>query len=197
MKFKIISIILVILYSFNGSLLEKVEEEEREKVDLYHADTFSPIDDTFEISDVKFVPTNQWQKVGKNQAIPRGLHVRMNFETGEREAKLLDPELIEQLDQKMAINPNSDDGKNQKHMQNVNTNTNTKYSCEIMRKFDDRILDLPQKEQKVEYTVKSGDAQIIRNLIQNFNDSSNSEQKIETLNLIEDFAHQVMHLIYF
>ena len=39
-----------------------------------------------------FSPTNQWQTVGENQAIPRGLHVRMNLATGHKEAKLLDPE---------------------------------------------------------------------------------------------------------
>jgi nucleotide exchange factor SIL1 len=38
-----------------------------------------------------FTPTNQWQTVGNNQAIPPGLHVRMNLATGHKEAKLLDP----------------------------------------------------------------------------------------------------------
>lgn len=39
-----------------------------------------------------FSPTSEWQPLKKDQAIPRGLHVRVNLETGEREAKLLDPE---------------------------------------------------------------------------------------------------------
>ena len=34
--------------------------------------------------------TNEWKKVKPNQAIPPGLHVRINIQTGEREAKLLD-----------------------------------------------------------------------------------------------------------
>ena len=37
-----------------------------------------------------FVPTHEWQVVKKNQPIPAGLHVRMNFQTGIREAKLMD-----------------------------------------------------------------------------------------------------------
>ncbi|XP_044261797.1 nucleotide exchange factor SIL1 [Tribolium madens] len=37
-----------------------------------------------------FVPTKEWQIVRKGQKIPRGLHVRINLETGETEAKLLD-----------------------------------------------------------------------------------------------------------
>jgi nucleotide exchange factor SIL1 len=37
-----------------------------------------------------FIPTNEWQPIRKDQGIPRGLHVRLNVQTGEREAKLLD-----------------------------------------------------------------------------------------------------------
>ena len=39
-----------------------------------------------------FLPTNEWQTVGENQAVPPGLHIRMNLATGHKEAKLLDPE---------------------------------------------------------------------------------------------------------
>jgi nucleotide exchange factor SIL1 len=37
-----------------------------------------------------FVPTKEWQTVKKGQKIPKGLHVRINLETGLTEAKLLD-----------------------------------------------------------------------------------------------------------
>lgn len=43
-----------------------------------------------ELNDEKFIPTNEWQVIKKGQAIPAGLHVRMNFQTGVREAKLMD-----------------------------------------------------------------------------------------------------------
>ncbi|KAJ3626630.1 hypothetical protein MTP99_017110 [Tenebrio molitor] len=35
-----------------------------------------------------FVPTKEWQTVKKGQKIPKGLHVRINLETGLTEAKL-------------------------------------------------------------------------------------------------------------
>ncbi|KAH8414034.1 hypothetical protein KR222_002841 [Zaprionus bogoriensis] len=38
----------------------------------------------------EFVATEDWQVVGEGQAIPRGLHVRINLKTGLKEAKLLD-----------------------------------------------------------------------------------------------------------
>lgn len=37
-----------------------------------------------------FVPTKEWQVVKEGQAIPPGLHVRMNLQTGLKEAKLLE-----------------------------------------------------------------------------------------------------------
>ncbi|KAG5863205.1 hypothetical protein JTB14_014109 [Gonioctena quinquepunctata] len=40
----------------------------------------------------EFIPTYEWQVVKKDQKIPKGLHIRMNFETGITEAKILDEE---------------------------------------------------------------------------------------------------------
>ncbi len=37
-----------------------------------------------------FIPTEDWKVIKKGQHIPPGLHVRMNLETGLKEAKLLD-----------------------------------------------------------------------------------------------------------
>lgn len=37
-----------------------------------------------------FVATDDWQEVKPGQVVPAGLHVRMNLETGKKEAKLLD-----------------------------------------------------------------------------------------------------------
>ncbi|XP_008554145.1 nucleotide exchange factor Sil1 [Microplitis demolitor] len=43
-----------------------------------------------EKNDSKFVATHEWQTVKKGQPIPRGLHVRHDFQTGVTEAKLDD-----------------------------------------------------------------------------------------------------------
>ncbi|XP_076372663.1 sil1 nucleotide exchange factor isoform X1 [Tachypleus tridentatus] len=40
-----------------------------------------------------FIATKDWQKIKPGQAIPQGLHIRMNFQTGVKEAKLLDKEM--------------------------------------------------------------------------------------------------------
>ncbi|KAF5296654.1 hypothetical protein FQR65_LT10194 [Abscondita terminalis] len=41
-------------------------------------------------NDDVFVPTREWQVVKQGQKIPKGLHVRINFENGVTEAKILD-----------------------------------------------------------------------------------------------------------
>lgn len=40
----------------------------------------------------EFVPSNDWQVLRPGQEIPAGLHVRLNIDTLQKEAKLMDPE---------------------------------------------------------------------------------------------------------
>lgn len=47
-----------------------------------------------------FVATHEWQVVQEGQPIPPGLHVRMNLQTGLREAKLLDDRQEEEEEEK-------------------------------------------------------------------------------------------------
>ncbi|XP_046493114.1 nucleotide exchange factor Sil1 isoform X1 [Neodiprion pinetum] len=42
-------------------------------------------------NDSVFIPTKEWQVVEKGTPIPKGLHVRHNFQTGITEAKLMEP----------------------------------------------------------------------------------------------------------
>lgn len=57
----------------DDDLLVEVEVEEDEELDI-------------------FEPTHEWKTVEDGQVIPPGLHVRMNMETGKREAKLMSEE---------------------------------------------------------------------------------------------------------
>ena len=41
-----------------------------------------------------FVATNEWQEIKPGQAIPQGLHVRMDMQTGKKEARLMQVRLI-------------------------------------------------------------------------------------------------------
>ena len=44
-----------------------------------------------------FIATNEWQVIKPGQATFAGLHIRVNFETGEKEAKLLERERSEEI----------------------------------------------------------------------------------------------------
>ncbi|KAG1708434.1 hypothetical protein DVH05_025113 [Phytophthora capsici] len=37
-----------------------------------------------------FQPTHEWKEILRNQVLPAGLHIRVNLQTGKKEAKLLD-----------------------------------------------------------------------------------------------------------
>ena len=60
-----------------------------------------------------FVPTKEWQVVKDGQHIPPGLHVRMDFQTGVKEAKLLEEEGEEEEEEEKerSVKPSDNSGK--------------------------------------------------------------------------------------
>ena len=73
---------VVIVLSLNHSLCSGGNGDDIDEVDVDLENDAEP---------EHFVPTKEWQKVEDNVVLPSGLHVRMNLETGEKEAKLVDP----------------------------------------------------------------------------------------------------------
>lgn len=55
-----------------------------------------------------FVPSEEWKEIMEDQQIPAGLHVRMNMETGKREAKLMD-DAAEPANVALVAQPNEDE----------------------------------------------------------------------------------------
>ena len=51
-----------------------------------------------------FQATNQWQTVKEGQAIPRGLHVQIDLQTGEKRAKLMDENASDESETNKAQN---------------------------------------------------------------------------------------------
>ncbi|XP_074642381.1 nucleotide exchange factor SIL1-like [Tubulanus polymorphus] len=67
----------------DGALVAVETEEDEGKLD--------PGDNSEDVlTGEVFYPTHDWQTVKPGQAIPQGLHVRMNLETGLKEAKLME-----------------------------------------------------------------------------------------------------------
>ncbi|ETL42760.1 hypothetical protein F441_06744 [Phytophthora nicotianae CJ01A1] len=65
--------------------------------------------DTSGVTVPEFVATNEWQELLPGQGVPRGLHVRLNLETGKREAKLVDPNEAETEEsmRSVVVDPNA------------------------------------------------------------------------------------------
>lgn len=83
-----------------------------------------------------FQPSNKWQVVQEGQHIPAGLHVRLNLETGEQEARLLQPEGNEESSE-LAIIENNSDGETKIVLENIPRQNALRKS----RVSDEELLD--------------------------------------------------------
>ncbi|KAL8565967.1 hypothetical protein ACOMHN_054952 [Nucella lapillus] len=74
----------------NIGALIVIQSDEQEQSDGV---VIESVDDEIAIENPEpFIPTNEWQVIKPGQAIPRGLHVRLNIQTGAKEARLLQEE---------------------------------------------------------------------------------------------------------
>lgn len=80
---------------------QEFNEDPQEQADVTVEEEEEMLEDGEQV-DV-FVPTSEWQVVREGQHIPPGLHVRMNLQTGLKEAKLLDREEVQ------GVEPHSSD----------------------------------------------------------------------------------------
>ncbi|PNJ59479.1 SIL1 isoform 10 [Pongo abelii] len=147
-----------------------------------------------------FHPTHEWQALRPGQAVPAGSHIRLNLQTGEREAKL-------QYEDKFRNNLKG------KRL-DINTNTYTsqdlksalakfKEGAEMESSKEDKArqaevkrLFRPIEELKKDFdelnVVIETDMQIMVRLINKFNSSSSSlEEKIAALFDLEYYVHQM------
>ncbi|ESP03726.1 hypothetical protein LOTGIDRAFT_237555 [Lottia gigantea] len=150
-----------------------------------------------------FIPTKQWQTVQPGQAIPAGLHVRLNMKTGEREAKLNEGDTKPKywkLGEKQGM---------------VNSDKKTFTRDELKRALKDfksEIIDDDSKQtsgnfksykelkedfKKLNIGVKT-DIEIINDLLEKLN-----QEKLDTeshkfiLSDLEYYLHQIDNAVYF
>ncbi len=123
-----------------------------------------------------FIATSEWQTIKKHQGIPRGLHVRLNVQTGEKEAKLMDSH---QNNEKLKSSLEQIDDGDKNDAETLN-NPN------IFRSYE----ELKDQLKDVELNLQT-DAEIIKQLISNFNSSTSKTQKLEILNDLEYYVHKV------
>lgn len=169
-------LLLVILNSINCQDLVLVKSEE--VVD----DSESKVD-TVEVSNGEvFVPTNEWQEIINGQAIPAGLHARMNLQTGKKEAKLMEDKPAEE-----------DPGLSHEALKEALKNIKSDFKVSKDGEFDPskfRSMDQLKSELGDVNMAVESDIQIMTKLFSQFKDSESDNDKANIIENLEYYVHQ-------
>ncbi|XP_049810472.1 nucleotide exchange factor SIL1 isoform X1 [Schistocerca nitens] len=155
-----------------------------------------------------FVATEEWQTVKKGQSVPSGLHVRLNLETGETEAKLLDPSerpgatAVAPVYDEAAKDENSDITENKEriresilNIESVEDSITTEEDIERVRKRFRSYDELKKKFEELNLNIKT-DLELLNELLAKFRASELKEDEgedelIAILTDLEYMVHQV------
>ncbi|XP_078406684.1 nucleotide exchange factor SIL1 [Cetorhinus maximus] len=181
------------------TVLEQTEENiEKRKEEVTVEDDLDPED--FEV----FYPTNEWQIIKQGQAIPAGLHVRLNLETGKNEAKLPDDgdgksglKYWKQGSRHGMVNTDSESFTAEElkralklMKQEGNTETEEGHQEEVRKTF--RPIKELMEDFKAMNVVMETDMEVIDKLVSKFNSTSVTlEDKVAALHDLEYYVHQV------
>ncbi|XP_070812228.1 nucleotide exchange factor SIL1 [Pituophis catenifer annectens] len=209
-------VLLLFITSFSSCLNDRVAEfalTKKEEGDLkeQNKEELEVIEEEEEVLDSEdlevFYPTNQWQTVRPGQAIPAGLHVQLNLQTGEKLAKLPD-DYKEKSDTKdsptskrlgqIDIDPNSFTTQElkralakMKETTKADDTPEEKAHREDIRRRFRPIEKLKEEFRELNLQLET-DLEIMLKLINKFNNSASTlEEKITALSDLEYYVHQV------
>ena len=146
-----------------------------------------------------FIPTNDWQIIKPDQDIPAGLHVGLNLETGEREAKLMSKEDAESNDQDEAVVVVGGDANNDNSDNNDDvfaTKSNDDHANKLKHEQIASALHI-NKNKKVR--VSHGDLTDFTSAVEKveeydqskLDDVTEKERLIKALDTINDLSHDI------
>ncbi|XP_035745113.1 nucleotide exchange factor SIL1 isoform X1 [Egretta garzetta] len=150
-----------------------------------------------------FYPTHQWQTIRPGQAVPAGSHVRLNLQTGDREAKLPDSEIGKSDTReerrrkrlgKVDVDSNSFTSQELKKalakMKESEKAERKAHEEEVRKKFRP-IEQLKEEFEKLNMKMET-DYEIMVKLISKFNSSASTlDEKVAALYDLEYYVHQV------
>uniref|UniRef100_A0A8C3H0A4 Nucleotide exchange factor SIL1 n=1 Tax=Corvus moneduloides TaxID=1196302 RepID=A0A8C3H0A4_CORMO len=147
-----------------------------------------------------FYPTDQWQTLRPGQAVPAGSHVRLNLQTGEREAKLPDSENGESDGRgerrrkrlgKVDVDANSFTSEElKKALAKMKESEKAERKEEVRKKFRP-IEQLKEEFEKLNMKMET-DYEIMVKLISKLNSSASTlDEKVAALYDLEYYVHQV------
>ncbi|XP_070211540.1 nucleotide exchange factor SIL1-like isoform X1 [Littorina saxatilis] len=181
------------------TIVNTEEQEENDGVAVVE------IDDEITIENLEpFIATNEWQQLKPGQAIPRGLHVRMNIQTGEKEAKLLQ----EDASQGSAASASADKSivgedisfdELKKAVKSLKSEKFKSVDMETLKKEKQfrSYEELKQDMESINAKVKT-DAEVITELVELFRSTSPVEDDvIPILSQLEYYLHQIDNAMLF
>ncbi|KAG8231668.1 hypothetical protein J437_LFUL007442 [Ladona fulva] len=165
-----------------------------------------------EESNTPFIPTKEWQKVKRGQAIPAGIHSRLNLKTGEVEAKLLDEDdgkrtavtkISEKDSSTFKENPGEKDLNvlTKEHLKNVLS----KFSDEIEIEDEDTEVvkqkfrsyeELKKEFDELKMSIKT-DSEFTEELLARLKGASDPEEIVAILTDLEYLLHQTDNAVNF
>ncbi|KAI5952131.1 SIL1 [Candida theae] len=149
-----------------------------------------------------FVATNDWQIIKPGQDIPAGLHVRLNLETSEREAKLMSGESDNEVKEESVVvvvggdnggeQAHNDDSDKLKHEQiasalHINKKNKSRVSQGDLSDFDSAV-------EEVEHYDQHGDKERLLKALDTINDLSHDIELGEQLTSNGNLFHKLIDL---
>ncbi|CUM66470.1 uncharacterized protein PRCAT00004134001 [Priceomyces carsonii] len=119
-----------------------------------------------------FEPTNEWQVIKAGQDIPPGLHVRLNLETLQKEAKLMDPsEQNDEVNNQVILGEQKAD--NEKHEQGIKEDQ--------LSAIKSKIKSSPPKKSKADQGEIDNFDAAVNEIKTHDGDKTKLDQALETL----------------
>ncbi|XP_064550543.1 nucleotide exchange factor Sil1 [Drosophila montana] len=147
----------------------------------------------------EFIATDEWQVIAEGQAIPKGLHVRINLQTGLKEAKLLD-----ESERSTAIQSQSGDDE----AGSANEPLSLEYKADIIEESVRKVKE-HRSYAELRKTYKDfqknfrTDGELIVQMIEQYRNFSKApleselKAKLNTLENLEYLLHQIDNALVF
>ena len=143
-------------------------------------------------SDQVFVATEEWQEVRPGQAVPGGLHVRMNLETGKKEAKILEEAKDNSLWKEGGLNHEA----LKEAMKNIKADDNNEGKTEFDPYRFRSMDELKNALGDVQLNMKT-DMELLTKLINEFKETQDDVDKVTILEDLEYYVHQYDNALLF
>ncbi|OTF82386.1 nucleotide exchange factor SIL1-like protein [Euroglyphus maynei] len=179
-----------ILGSDNHQLLIKIDENVSESLENQQ---ISPDNDQPPIR--LFQATNEWKEVN-DEILPKGLHVRINLETGRKEAKILNDNTDEVDINSQITTSYQIAAKSSTEKIKLMTEAEDRFLRDINKlRVDKKSSGQKQFKLKIPRNISTGnidsESEILKSLLIRYNETRNLDEKISLLIDMEFFVHKI------